>query len=145
MEVSKLGDESELQLLAYTIATAMLDPSHICDLHCRLQQCQILNTLSEARDWTCILMDTSQVLNPLSHNGNSQTILLFYSFEVYVKCWNNGNIWCGSQISIEETFKIIVLYTGKGKETMVSILSTWVELEKWWYQETVDIWNVDPK
>ena len=27
--------------------------------------------LSEARDQTCILMDTSWVLNPLSHNGNS--------------------------------------------------------------------------
>ena len=26
-------DELELQLLAYTTATATLDPSHICDLH----------------------------------------------------------------------------------------------------------------
>ena len=39
------------------------------NLHCHLQQCQILNLLSEASDQT--LMDTSQVLNPLSHNGNS--------------------------------------------------------------------------
>ena len=30
-----------------------------------------LNPLKEARDWTCILLDTSQVLNPLNHNGNS--------------------------------------------------------------------------
>ena len=35
---------------AYTTATATPDPSHICDLHCGLLQCQILNPLSEARD-----------------------------------------------------------------------------------------------
>ena len=34
-------------------------------------QCQILNPLSEARDWTCILMDTNWVLNLMSHSGNS--------------------------------------------------------------------------
>ena len=33
MEVPRLGVELELQLLAYTIATATQDPSHICDLH----------------------------------------------------------------------------------------------------------------
>ena len=32
----------------------------------------ILNSLSEARDQTCILMDTSHIHNPLSHNGNSE-------------------------------------------------------------------------
>ena len=42
MEVSKLGDESELQLLAFTIATATPDPSHVSDLHWNLWQCQIL-------------------------------------------------------------------------------------------------------
>ena len=35
------------------------------------QQYQILKPLSEARDQTHILMDTSQVCNLLSHNGNS--------------------------------------------------------------------------
>ena len=34
-------------------------------------QRQILNPLSETRDQTCILMDTSAVLNSLSHNANS--------------------------------------------------------------------------
>jgi len=33
MEVSRLGVESELQLLAYATATATPNPSHICDLH----------------------------------------------------------------------------------------------------------------
>ena len=32
MKVARLGVESELQLLAYTTATATWDPSHICDL-----------------------------------------------------------------------------------------------------------------
>ena len=33
MEVPRLGVELELQLLAYTTATATWDPSHIWDLH----------------------------------------------------------------------------------------------------------------
>ena len=67
MEVPRLGVQLELQLLAYTTATAMPDPSHIWDLRHSLQQRWILNPLSEARDQTHILMDTSPVLNPLSH------------------------------------------------------------------------------
>ena len=59
MEVSRLGVESELELLAYATATAMPDLSHICDLHCNLRQCQILYPLSKTRDQTQILTDTS--------------------------------------------------------------------------------------
>ena len=33
MEVPRLRVESELQLLAYTMATAIQDPSRVCDLH----------------------------------------------------------------------------------------------------------------
>ena len=51
----------ELQLPVYATATAMWDPSRICDLHHSSEQCQVLNPLSEARDRTHILMDTSQV------------------------------------------------------------------------------------
>ena len=50
MEVPRLGVKSELQLLAYGTATAMLDLSCICDLHHNLWQPQILNPLSKARD-----------------------------------------------------------------------------------------------
>ena len=53
--------ESELQLLAYATATATPDLSHIWDLHHSSGQCQILNPLSDARDQTCILMDTSWI------------------------------------------------------------------------------------
>ena len=77
LEVPRLGVESELQLPAYTTATATLEPRHICDLRGSLWQCQILNPLSEARDRALILMDTSQVLNPLTHSGNSCETLFF--------------------------------------------------------------------
>ena len=60
MEVPRLGVGSELQLLAYTTATATQDPSCICDLHYPWQ-CQILNCLHEARDLTHILMDAIQI------------------------------------------------------------------------------------
>ena len=54
----------------------MPDLSHIYDLYPSSQQCQILNPLSEARNPTHILKDTSWFLNPLSHNGNSLPLLL---------------------------------------------------------------------
>ena len=61
MEVPRLGVESKLQLPAYATATAMRDPSCICDLHHSSWQCPILNLLREARDQTPILMDASYV------------------------------------------------------------------------------------
>ena len=61
MEVPSLGVESELQLLAYTTATAKQDVSCVWDLHHSSWQLWILNPLSEARDQTCILMYSSHV------------------------------------------------------------------------------------
>ena len=61
MELPRLGAEWELQLLTCATATAMWDLSHVCDLRHSSWQCWILNPLSEARDWTCILMDSSWV------------------------------------------------------------------------------------
>ena len=60
-DVPILGAESELQLPAYTTATATQDPSHSCDLHHSSRQYLILNPLSEARDRTHIFMDASRV------------------------------------------------------------------------------------
>ena len=53
--------ESELQLPAYTIATAVRDQSHFCNLQWSSQQCWILNPLIEARDQTRVLKDTSGI------------------------------------------------------------------------------------
>ena len=50
---SQDGVKWELQLLAYTTATATPDPSCFCNLHHSSPQHEILNPLSEARDWTC--------------------------------------------------------------------------------------------
>ena len=61
MEVPRLGVESDLQLPVYTTATAMQDPSHICNLHHSSWQRWILNPLSTTRDRTHSLMDTSWV------------------------------------------------------------------------------------
>ena len=48
-EIPQLEGELELQLLAYTTATATRDPSHICDLHLSSRQGQNLNPMKEAR------------------------------------------------------------------------------------------------
>ena len=76
MEIPRPVVESELQLQAYTTATATWEPTS--------QQCQIwaasvtfaaawvLNPLSKARDGTHILMDISLVHNKLNRNGNSR-------------------------------------------------------------------------
>ena len=63
MDVPRLGVESELQLQACATATAMPDPSHICDL------CWVLNPLSKVGDQTRIVMDCGKVLHLLSHNS----------------------------------------------------------------------------
>ena len=61
MEVPRLGVRWELQLLAYTTATATWDLSHICNLHHSSQQRQILNRLNKVRDHTHVLVDPSLV------------------------------------------------------------------------------------
>ena len=61
MEAPSLGVKSELQLPAYTTATARWNLSCICDLHHSSWQHWIPDPLREARDRTCILVDTSQI------------------------------------------------------------------------------------
>ena len=57
MKIPRLGVELELQLPA--TATAVPEPSRVCDLHHSSWQGRILNPLSEARYRTYILMDPS--------------------------------------------------------------------------------------
>ena len=71
MEVPRIGVELELQLLAYTTATATQELSHICDLHQSSLATLVLNPLYKAMDQTRILVDASWMHNALSHNRNS--------------------------------------------------------------------------
>ena len=59
MEVPRRGVQLELEPPAYTRATAMLDPSHICNLYHSSRQHQIFNPLSKTRGGTLVLMDAS--------------------------------------------------------------------------------------
>lgn len=70
MVVPRLRVECELQLPAYTGATATRESSHILQPSIACGN-QILNPLSEAWDQTLILMDANWVLYALSHNGTS--------------------------------------------------------------------------
>ena len=63
--ISQAEVKAELQLLACATAMATPDLSQAVPCHSS-QQCRILNPLSEARDRTRILMDTSWVCNLLS-------------------------------------------------------------------------------
>ena len=56
--------------IVYTTATATLDLNRVCNLYYSSWQRWILNPLSEGGDRIHILVDTSQVHNPISHNGN---------------------------------------------------------------------------
>ena len=58
LKVPRLGVELGLQLLASNTATATPDLSCILNLCRSLWQRKILNPLNEARDRTCIRMDT---------------------------------------------------------------------------------------
>ena len=75
MEIPRLWVELELQLLAYTTATAMQDPSFVRDPHHSSWQRQILNPLREGRDQTRNLMAPKSDLFPLGPDRNSSIIL----------------------------------------------------------------------
>ena len=72
--------ELELQLPATATATARQDLSCDCDLHhCSLQPWN-WDPLSEGRDRTCILMDTSWICVHYTTMETPQHILFFISF-----------------------------------------------------------------
>ena len=99
MEVPRLGVKLELQLMAYTTATAIQDPSHIWDLCRSLWQCQILNSLSEARHQTCILTYTiCWVLNLLS----KQELPHFF----FNTTWILNNLTSSGTHPLEELFQL---------------------------------------
>ena len=61
----KAGSQARSQMKAVAAdlhhTTAKSDLSQVCKQHYSSWQCQILNPLSKAKDWTCVLMDPSQI------------------------------------------------------------------------------------
>ena len=123
MDVLRLGVRMELQLPAYATATAMPDPSHICDPHRSSQQPWILKPLSEARDRTCVLMDTSQIH---FHWATMGTLFFFSFFSVDKKyldfnkelCEKSSNTFVkrrrnlGKMLCFIKVFLAIWIYNG---------------------------------
>ena len=87
MEVPRLGVESELQLPAYTSATATWDPSCvcICDLRHSSWQHWILNSLSGARDRTHVFMDTNWACYRWAITGSSSHT--YFNHCTQILCW----------------------------------------------------------
>ena len=82
MEFPRLGVESELQLLAYTTATAMPDPSHICDQHHISEQHWFFNSLSKpgiepATSWFLVGFVSAAPQQALPHIGYLMCIFWF--------------------------------------------------------------------
>ena len=74
MEVPRRRVQSELQPLAYARATAMQDPSCVCNLQHSSRQHQILNPLSEARDRAHKLMVPSRMCFHCATTGTPAAI-----------------------------------------------------------------------
>ena len=82
MEVPRLRVKPELQLPACAVATVTWNLSCACDLYYRSKQCRIPDPLSEARDQTHILMDTSCVC---FHCTTTGTPVFHFYFGKYMK------------------------------------------------------------
>ena len=97
MEVPRLGDKSELQLLAYATAIATQDLSRICDLRHNSWQRQILNPLIEARDRTWVLTDASQIRFHYATTGSPVVIPTFwFNLSSLKKLSSSWSSCCGS-------------------------------------------------
>ena len=88
MEVPRLGVKTELQLPAYTTATATWDLSRICDLHRSSQQHWIFNPMSKARDQTRVIKGTSWVHYGLATMGTSEVFSLEKSGHMHERIIN---------------------------------------------------------
>ena len=84
MEITRLGVQSELQLPAYTTATATSDLSCICNLHHSSWQCQILNPLNEARDRTPNLEVLVGFISTVPQQELPLILFLYFQFQWFV-------------------------------------------------------------
>ena len=99
MNIPRRGIKSELQLPACATAPTPPDVSCTCDLWRSLRQHPILHPLNKDGNQTRLLRDTSRILNPLSHNGNSCCGVLQNTYPVpwlgEILRWNSSKTqWC---------------------------------------------------
>ena len=113
VEVPRVGAESELQLPAYTTTTAIPDLSCISDLHCNLWQRPIHYPLREAREWTRIPVDTSQVLNPLSWVRTQREPPLHWFFNPTHSLLNYTSLWIILYLKFLTKIKIFNIHSFK--------------------------------
>ena len=117
LEVPMLGVELQLQLLAYAPATAIPDPSRVYVLHHSSQQHRILKPLSMARDWTFILMDTSQV----HYCWATMETLTFLLLTLNCPSWYYAGFWVNSKRDvvmkkhINYEYKNVMFFQNTGK------------------------------
>ena len=102
--------------------TAMLYPNHICDFYHSSQQCQILNPLNEARDCTCILLDTSWVCNPLLGMPSSG------SFTSSLPNWMHF-VSFTYMIAVSRSFKTLLNRSGKCRNPCLFLNLDWKALK----------------
>ena len=99
MEVPRLGVSSELQLLACSTATVTQDPSRVWNLHHSSWQHWVPNPLSEARDQTRVLVDTSQICFRCTTTGTPTSPVSY----------NKHLLYCLYHISIHWSICLIFL------------------------------------
>ena len=84
MEVPSLGVEWELQSPAYPIAPATQDLSRVYYLNHSSNQCQILNLLNEARDWT----HNNMVPSPILFRCTPWEVIYIFFFFLRLRLWH---------------------------------------------------------
>ena len=108
MEVPRLGVKLELQVLVYTTATAVPDPSCVCDIQHSSQICQIINPLSKARYQTHVLMDSSQYHHQCAKTG----FLFFLLYSSYSRLlwlfWAHMNFKIRFSVSLKKQAEILI-------------------------------------
>ena len=106
----------------------MWDLSLICSLHHSLGQHGILNPLSKARDWTCVLMDASQIR---FHWATMGTPLIFFihlaingllNSLLILAIANNAIVNMGVQMSLwDKSFHFLCIY-GQERDNQIIVL-----------------------
>ena len=108
VDVPRLGVTSDLQLSAYATATAMLDSRCVCNPHHSSWQSWIPDPLSEARDWTHILMDSGWICFRWATTGTNP--LVFFFMWKILKDFPSCPHWVTKIIFFEENTHQTILF-----------------------------------